>query len=96
MARVKTLHTHTTFTSYWTFSLQVGEERGVSAEDDDDPIHDQSWYLDEDLRQRLLEEYDVRGYTILQCLGDAVFIPAGAPHQVTITLLRDAILHCYL
>jgi [histone H3]-dimethyl-L-lysine9 demethylase len=24
----------------------------------------------------------VEGYPIAQCLGDAVFIPAGAPHQV--------------
>jgi lysine-specific demethylase 3 len=30
----------------------------------------------------LYKEYGVAGYAILQCLGDAVFIPAGAPHQV--------------
>jgi [histone H3]-dimethyl-L-lysine9 demethylase len=47
-----------------------------------DPIHDQSFYLDEALRSRLLKQYNVRGYAIVQCLGDAVFIPAGAPHQV--------------
>lgn len=47
-----------------------------------DPIHDQCFYLTADLRKRLLEEYGVQGYTIAQCVGDAIFIPAGAPHQV--------------
>ena len=49
---------------------------------DHDPIHDQSWYLDQVLRRRLYEEYGVQGWAIVQFLGDAVFIPAGAPHQV--------------
>ncbi|NXK56854.1 HAIR demethylase, partial [Chauna torquata] len=30
----------------------------------------------------LQEECGVSGWTLLQCLGDAVLIPAGAPHQV--------------
>jgi len=47
-----------------------------------DPIHDQSFYLDRTLRRRLAEEYGVQGYAIIQCVGDAIFIPAGAPHQV--------------
>lgn len=55
-----------------------GEKLNRSA----DPIHDQTWYLDDKLRTRLKKEYDVEGYAIIQCLGDAVFIPAGAPHQV--------------
>ena len=62
--------------------LQVGDEIGQPVEPNHDPIHDQSWYLDEMLRARLWTEYGVRGYTILQCVGDAVFIPAGATHQV--------------
>jgi len=62
--------------------MQVGVEVGKPVERNHDPIHDQSWYLDEKLRERLWTEYGVRGYTILQCVGDAVFIPAGAPHQV--------------
>ncbi|KAL3228804.1 hypothetical protein MRX96_023707 [Rhipicephalus microplus] len=33
-------------------------------------------------RDRLFREYAVKGYAVAQCLGDAVFIPAGAPHQV--------------
>ena len=62
---------------------KIAKERGETIEPHHDPIHDQSWYLDETIRKRLLEEYNVQGYTILQCLGDAVFIPAGAPHQVS-------------
>ena len=49
-----------------------------------DPIHDQTWYLDESLRQRLRDDHHVIGYTLVQFAGDAVFIPAGAPHQVII------------
>ncbi|XP_015256310.1 PREDICTED: lysine-specific demethylase 3B isoform X2 [Cyprinodon variegatus] len=61
---------------------KVGEEQGQENPPDHDPIHDQSWYLDQGLRRRLYEEYGVQGWAILQFLGDAVFIPAGAPHQV--------------
>ncbi|RPD53490.1 hypothetical protein L227DRAFT_490016, partial [Lentinus tigrinus ALCF2SS1-6] len=48
----------------------------------EDPIHAQQTFLDE----RMLEELSllgVRPYKIEQCLGDAVFIPAGAAHQVS-------------
>lgn len=61
---------------------KVAVERGESLEAHHDPIHDQSWYLDDTLRERLYKEYGVEGYAIAQCLGDAIFIPAGAPHQV--------------
>ncbi|KAM9740346.1 lysine-specific demethylase 3B isoform 2-T2 [Menidia menidia] len=61
---------------------KVGEEQGQENPPDHDPIHDQSWYLDQLLRRRLYEEYGVQGWAIVQFLGDAVFIPAGAPHQV--------------
>lgn len=47
-----------------------------------DPIHDQTFYLDSQMRKDLLEKYDVEGYCVIQLEGDAVFIPAGAPHQV--------------
>lgn len=60
----------------------MGEEQGQENPPDHDPIHDQSWYLDQVLRRRLYEEYGVQGWAIVQFLGDAVFIPAGAPHQV--------------
>lgn len=61
---------------------KVAIERGERLEPSHDAIHDQSWYLDHSLRERLYKEYGVEGYPIAQCLGDAVFIPAGAPHQV--------------
>nr|XP_055033900.1 lysine-specific demethylase 3B isoform X2 [Misgurnus anguillicaudatus] len=61
---------------------KVGEEQGQENPPDHDPIHDQSWYLDQALRHRLYEDYGVQGWSIVQFLGDAVFIPAGAPHQV--------------
>lgn len=62
--------------------FQVFKERGLKQPAGSDPIHDQLIYLDPDLRQRLLEEYGVRGWSIAQAVGDAIFIPAGAPHQV--------------
>ncbi|XP_065557447.1 lysine-specific demethylase 3A-like isoform X3 [Artemia franciscana] len=61
---------------------KVALEKGETIIVKTDPIHDQVNYLDSTLRERLYKEYNVRGYTIVQCLGDAVFIPAGAPHQV--------------
>lgn len=61
---------------------KVVVEKGGRLEPHHDPIHDQSSYLDGPLRERLYKEYGVEGYAIVQCLGDAVFIPAGAPHQV--------------
>lgn len=68
--------------SWFMLIWQVGEEQGQENPPDHDPIHDQSWYLDQVLRRRLYEEYGVQGWAIVQFLGDAVFIPAGAPHQV--------------
>ena len=62
---------------------QVYEERGLRPISGTDPIHDQLLYLDFDLRQRLYQEYGVKGWAIAQCVGDAIFIPAGAPHQVS-------------
>ncbi|XP_033869584.3 lysine-specific demethylase 3A-like isoform X2 [Acipenser ruthenus] len=61
---------------------KVADEQGHENPPDHDPIHDQSSYLDRPLRKRLLQEYGVQGWAIVQFLGDAVFIPAGAPHQV--------------
>ncbi|XP_051692562.2 lysine-specific demethylase 3A isoform X2 [Oryctolagus cuniculus] len=64
------------------FLKKVSEEQGQENPADHDPIHDQSWYLDRSLRKRLQQEYGVQGWAIVQFLGDVVFIPAGAPHQV--------------
>jgi lysine-specific demethylase 3 len=65
-----------------SFLNQVAIEKGKRLDPHDDPIHDQSTYLDKDLRIRLYKEYGIQGYTIVQCAGDTVFIPAGACHQV--------------
>ena len=54
-----------------------------------DPIHDQLIYLDSELRERLHTEYGVKGWAIVQCVGDAIFIPAGAPHQVCVCYCGD-------
>uniref|UniRef100_A0A8C5P9R4 Lysine-specific demethylase n=1 Tax=Leptobrachium leishanense TaxID=445787 RepID=A0A8C5P9R4_9ANUR len=64
------------------FLKKVSEEQGQENPPDHDPIHDQSWYLDNAMRKRLLKEHGVQGWAIVQFLGDVVFIPAGAPHQV--------------
>ncbi|XP_057827502.2 lysine-specific demethylase JMJ27 isoform X2 [Cryptomeria japonica] len=46
------------------------------------PIHDQTLFLNEDHKKKLKEEFQVEPWTFEQHLGEAVFIPAGCPHQV--------------
>ncbi|CAI0444133.1 unnamed protein product [Linum tenue] len=46
------------------------------------PIHDQSFYLSTEHKKKLKDEYGIEPWTFVQKLGDAVFIPAGCPHQV--------------
>ncbi|XWS39594.1 hypothetical protein CRYUN_Cryun18bG0068500 [Craigia yunnanensis] len=46
------------------------------------PIHDQSFFLTMDHKAKLKKEYGVEPWTFVQKLGEAVFIPAGCPHQV--------------
>ena len=64
------------------FIRKYHEETNTPVKETSDPIHDQSIYLDQELRRRLAEEYGVAGWEIIQFVGDSVFIPAGAPHQV--------------
>nr|CAD1830708.1 unnamed protein product [Ananas comosus var. bracteatus] len=46
------------------------------------PIHDQAFYLTREHIKKLKEEYGIEPWTFEQKLGEAVFIPAGCPHQV--------------
>ncbi|XP_006889118.1 PREDICTED: probable JmjC domain-containing histone demethylation protein 2C [Elephantulus edwardii] len=64
------------------FLQKISKEQGLDVLPEHDPIRDQSWYVNKKLRQRLLEEYGVRTCTLIQFLGDAIILPAGALHQV--------------
>ncbi|WOK96037.1 lysine-specific demethylase JMJ25-like isoform X2 [Canna indica] len=46
------------------------------------PIHDQSFYLTRKHKRKLKEVFGIEPWTFVQQLGEAVFIPAGCPHQV--------------
>ncbi|EOD16698.1 hypothetical protein EMIHUDRAFT_421454 [Emiliania huxleyi CCMP1516] len=61
------------------FLARVASERGEAPAH---PIHDQCFYVGRALRERLAAEEGVRGWRFVQRQGEAVFIPAGCPHQV--------------
>ncbi|XP_031761211.1 probable JmjC domain-containing histone demethylation protein 2C isoform X2 [Xenopus tropicalis] len=64
------------------FLHKAAKEQCLEILPDHDPIRDQNWYLSKKLRQSLLEDYGVKSYTLVQFLGDAVILPAGAIYQV--------------
>lgn len=45
-------------------------------------IHTQQIYLDSYMRDEIEQKYGVRGWEVWQKVGQAIFIPAGCPHQV--------------
>ena len=58
-------------------------EANAGVQGSGDPIHNQTNYLTPASLQLLAEKYGVYPFTIRQRPGDAVFIPAGCPHQVS-------------
>jgi len=51
-------------------------------EDGDHAIFDHSVYVDDDMLATLAEQHKVVPHIFYQKTGDAIFIPAGCPHQV--------------
>ncbi|XP_053548240.1 probable JmjC domain-containing histone demethylation protein 2C isoform X2 [Bombina bombina] len=64
------------------FLHKAAKEQCLEILPDHDPIRDQNWYLSKKLRQSLLDDYGVKSYAIVQFLGDAIILPAGAIYQV--------------
>ncbi|XP_057544133.1 lysine-specific demethylase JMJ28 isoform X2 [Amaranthus tricolor] len=46
------------------------------------PILDGNFYLDTVHKKQLKQEFEIEPWTFNQCLGEAVFIPAGCPYQI--------------
>lgn len=56
-------------------------DRGKPLDENDCPLHNQDCFIDHKLKEKLAKN-GIVGYTIVQWEGDAIFVPAGAPHQV--------------
>lgn len=53
----------------------------------DDPLGDESSYLDQDALSALRKEHGVEPYVIAQFPGEALLLPAGAPRQVPVVVV---------
>lgn len=62
----------------------------------DDPIHCQKYYLGPSQLSQLREQYDVIPFTFQQAVGEAVYIPAGCPHQESCRVLPPLGSHVFL
>jgi hypothetical protein len=52
-----------------------------------DPIHSQMFYLTPSMLHHLHNQHNIQPYTIYQRPGEAIYIPAGAAHQVPLSFL---------
>jgi hypothetical protein len=57
----------------------------------DDPIHSQQFYLGPSHLMGLKTAYDVIPYVVEQAVGEAIFIPAGCAHQVSLSFINICI-----
>lgn len=48
-----------------------------------DPIHSQQFYLGPSHLAQLKSEYGVVPFVVRQAVGEAIYIPAGCPHQAS-------------
>ena len=55
-----------------------------------DPIHAQAIFLTNEMIQQFTAQHKFPIWRIHQRLGDAVFIPAGCAHQVSVTSIDDS------
>lgn len=58
--------------------------KGYAERGDYNPILLQTVYLTPSDLQALRDEYNVVPWTVEQHVGEAIFIPAGVPHQVSL------------
>ena len=62
----------------------LNETEASSRELDYDPIHEADRFLDSEAIRRLHEERGVEAFSVVQFVGEAIVLPAGAPRQVHI------------
>ena len=70
-----------------TYRYPPATERSTPA---DDAVHDQKCWVTKAMQQTLIQQYGVKTLTITQCVGDAVFIPAGPCPAAATRVIPDA------